>query len=103
MRKIAWLIAALVLAFGLSLFFACETGGDDDDDDDTTDDDDTDDDDSDYCDSLTDEEKNLFETIFCAGSSNSWSDDFGEPPYTMEDLFTWYHGKVATKAMEKLG
>lgn len=102
MKGFRWVVMVLLFAFGLPLLFACETGGDDDDtaDDDTTDDDT--DDDSDYCDSLTDEEKNLFKTIFCAGSSNSWSDDFGEPPYTMEDLSAWYHGKITIKAMDKL-
>jgi len=106
MKRLAPWLLALLLAFGMFVFApACTSGGDDDTDDDIdddTDDDTADDDTEDYCDTLTEEELNLFRTIFCAGSSNSWSDDFGTPPYTKEDLSTWYHGKIAIKAMEKL-
>jgi len=107
MRKSLWLLMALILAIGLSAFMTgCNTGGGgggNGGNDDTADDDAGDDDASGYCGTLTDQELNLFKTIFCAGSSNSYSDDFGTPPFTADDLFTWYHGKIVTKAMEKMG
>lgn len=92
-------------------FFACDQSGSDDDaDDDVRDDDSSDDDAADddvdddvsYCDSLTEEEKNLFRVIFCAGASNSHTDDFEPLPATIDEVDEWYHGKIAAMAMTKL-
>ena len=87
-----------------------DTDNDDDDDnddssddDDSGDDDDDDDDDDDTggpfsCDDLTDAEKNMFKKIFTAGASYS-NPMFGSPPFDMDQVSTFYHGKVAQRVM----
>jgi len=111
MKRAGLLILLLILACGVSGFLiGCAIGGggggnnaadDDATDDDSIDDDSTDDDVS-YCDSLTEEEKNLFRVIFCAGASNSYTDDFEPLPATLDEVDEWYHGKIGAMAMVKL-
>ena len=108
---------------GAALLFAGCASVDDDDDDDAQDDDTQGGDDDDVaqdddtqggdddtstgafsCEDLTDEELELLTKVFCAGSSNSYSDGvMGSPPNTAAELSGWYHGKVVEQVMSNLG